>query len=282
MTAKKQAAPAPTGTEVATRNNSSLPAGIGADQLEFLASRANQGFEGVKMSDLVMPRVNILQSLSPQINPRKPEFVNGAKEGQIFNSATQTVTDTLDVLPCHYIRHHLEWKPNRGGLVADHGEAGEALLSECKRNEQNYDVLPNGNLLVPTGTWYCIDLATGRQIIIPMSRTQLRPSRQWMSMATSETIKPWEHDPNDTRPEFTPPLFFRSYRLGSVLKQDDQNEWFVFTVERGPSIFELDRPELMAKATQFRDMLVSGEIKADAASFAEEDVAGGGNRNDAM
>lgn len=275
MTAKK-AAPAPTGNQqVATLNNSNLPAGIGADQLEFLASRANQGFEGVKMADMVMPRVNILQSLSPQLSPRKPEFIDGAKEGQIFNAATQQVSDTIDVLPCHYIRHHLEWKPNRGGLVADHGPEGEALLASCKRNEQNYDVLPNGNLLVPTGTWYCIDLATGRQIIIPMSRTQLRASRQWMSMATSETIKHPEHG------EFTPPLFFRSYTLASALKSDDQNEWFVFTVERGPSIFELDRPELMAKATQFRDMLVSGEIRADAASFGEED-APGADRNGAM
>ena len=275
MTTK--APPAPAGKAVATQtgatlNNEQLPAAINADALDFLANRANQGFEGVKMADMVMPRINILQTLSPQLNQRKPEYVPGAKEGQIFNAASGRVMDSIEVLPCHYIRHHLEWKPNRGGLVADHGEAGEALLATCKRDDKNYDVLPNGNLLIPTGTWYCIDLATGKQIIIPMSRTQLKPSRAWMSMATSETINHPVHG------EFTPPLFFRSYVLKSALKSDDQNEWFVFSVERGPTIFELDRPELLAKATSFRDMLVSGEIKASADSFADDEPeARGGN-----
>ena len=276
-----KAAPAPTGKALATApaatlNNEQLPAAINADALDFLAGRANQGFEGVKMADMVMPRINILQALSPQLSPRKPEYIPGAKEGQIFNAATGRVMDEINVLPCHYIRHHLEWKPNRGGLVADHGEAGEALLASCKRDDKNFDVLPNGNILIPTGTWYCIDLATGKQIIIPMSRTQLKPSRAWMSMATSETINHPVHG------EFTPPLFFRSYKLKSALKSDDTNEWFVFSVERGPSIFELDRPELLGKATSFRDMLVSGEIKASAESFAEDEpeMRGGRGNND--
>jgi hypothetical protein len=242
--------------------------------LDFLASRAGQGMERVGMSDIIMPRVSILQTLSPQLKRNKPEFIEGAEEGKFVNAATREISDELQVLPCHYIRHHIEWKPNRGGFVADHGEAGEQLLKACKRNDDNYDVLPNGNLLVPTPTWYCIDLRTGQQIVIPMPRTQQKPSRQWMSLATSEKIQHPDHG------EFTPPLFFRGYTLGSMRREEGENDWHVFTVERGPTILELDADgSLMAKATKFRDMLVSGEIKATAESFADDTGGDSGGRS---
>lgn len=257
-----------TGGEVST---------LSTDALEFLAGRAGQGAETVKMADIIMPRVNILQDLSAQVKRNKAEYVEGAVPGLIFNAATRRVSERLNVLPCLYVRHHIEWKPNRGGFVADHGEAGEALMAQTRRNADNYDVLPNGNLIVPTPTWYCLDLDNGaQQIVIPMPRTQSKASRQWMSMATSERLRRVVDDPST---EFQPPLFFRSYSLGSFLREEEQNDWFVFTVERGQDIFALNRPELMPLATKFRDMLVAGEIRADASSFADEGQGvGGGDR----
>jgi hypothetical protein len=270
MAGKKAAADAAPSTAVATRAGTELTnAPEGA--LDFLSERRNQGMERVSMADIIMPRVNVLQDLSPQVKKNKPEYVEGAKVGQLFNAATRKVMDTLLVLPCHYIRHHIEWKPNRGGFVTDHGEAGEALLRSCKRNADNYDVLPNGNLLVPTPTWYCLDLDNGgQQIVVPMPRTQSRTSRQWMSFTTSERVTHPQHG------EFTPPMYFRAYKLGSTLREDGENDWYVFTVDRDGTIFDVDRDgNLMARATQFRDMLVSGEIKADASHF---DPGEGGDR----
>lgn len=255
------------GQALATTAAAALPAATA----DFFHSRANQGMERVSMNDIVMPRVSILQSLSPQLKRNKPEFVEGAEEGMIFNTASRAISTTLLVIPCFYLRHHIEWRPNRGGFVADHGEAGEQLMRQTKRNEDNYDVLPNGNLLVPTPTWYCIDVATGKQIIIPMPRTQSKPSRQWMAMATSETIRHPEHG------EFTPPLFFRAYTLSTVERQDGENDWYVWNAERGQTIIELPNgDELLAKATQFRDLLERGEIRADAAAFADDTNSDGG------
>lgn len=262
-----------TSKELATTGSTDL-ANINTDQMAFLAERAGQGAERVSMADIIMPRISVLQDLSPQVKRNKPEFIEGAQPGLICNAATRQIMETIRVLPCLYIRHHIEWKPNRGGFVADHGEAGEALMAQTRRNADNYDVLPNGNLLVPTPTWYCLDLDHGgQQIVIPMPRTQSKASRQWMSMATSERLRRVADDPTT---EFQPPLFFRSYTLGSFLRQEEQNDWFVFTVERGQDIFALDRPELMSAAAKFRDMLMSGEIKADASSFADDQSAGGG------
>lgn len=257
-------------------------AGVSADQLNFLADHSGHGAQRVSMQDIVMPRINILQDLSPQLKPNKPEYVEGAKRGQLFNAATRRVMDALNVLPCAYIRHYIEWRPNRGGFVADHGEGGEALMAQTKRNDDHFDVLPSGNLLIPTPTWYCLDLDNGgQQIVIPMPRTQARTSKSWMSQATSERVNPRDLDPNDSRPVFQPPLYYRSWTLGSTIREDGENDWFVFTVNPGPNVIQLGQPELLPMAANFAKLIESGEVRADASSFADEGQGvGGGSSNE--
>lgn len=259
-----------TGKEIANKPEAQLP----AEMMDQMHSMADAGMSGVGVNDVIMPRLTLLQDLSPQVSSRKPEYVEGAEVGQIFNVATQEFDDEKSVIPCAYKRHHIEWKPNRGGYVQDHGE-DESIMANTTRNDDGYDVLPNGNLIVPTGTWYCIDLE-GNQLIIPMSRTQLKSSRQWMSYATSEKI---EHPTNG---KFTPPLFFRSYKLSSVIRDNGDNSWFVWSVQRGKTILELmeaGAAGLMDQAVNFQQLLESGEIKAGAESFGEEgEGSSGGQR----
>jgi hypothetical protein len=250
---------------------------IDASTLDFFASHQGAGMENIGMDDITMPRISILQSLSPQLKRNKPEFIEGAKEGQLFNAATKRAFDTLNVIPCHYVRHHIEWRPNRGGFVADHGEEGKNLLARyggpARLDDKKFDILPNGNILIPTPTWYCLDIDNdGQQVVIPMPRTQQKASKDWMSAATSERI------PHPQHGMFTPPLFYRSWQLGSFERSEGENDWFVFTVKPGASIIELERPEFLAAATRFRDALLAGDIKADAASFADEQMSG--NRSD--
>lgn len=244
---------------------------LSTDQVEFLANHEGSGFEHTGANDVLMPRFVVLQDLSPQINPRKPEYVEGAKAGMILNVATGQLAEAIQVLPVFYERRFIEWKPNRGGFVQDHG-TDESVMSRVKgQNEQKFDVLDNGNLIVPTATWYVLDLANGGdKAIITMARTQLRPSRAWMSLATSEKLD------HPQRGKFTPPLFYRSYKLGTVLRDNGDNEWFVWSAQRDRTVLELadEFPGLMNAAITFKDLLVKGEIKASAESFADHGEEG--------
>ena len=225
-----------------------------------------------------MPRITILQDLSPQTKRREAAYVEGAEPGKIFNVATQELMDELQVIPCAYIRHHIEWKPNRGGFVRDHGDNAAIMASVVGQNDAKCDLLPNGNVIVPTGTWYCIDLSTGKQVIIPMARTQLKPSRKWMSMATSEVVE----DKANGR-SFPAPLFFRSYLLTARETSNDQNSWFIWNAERKQSILELiqERPELLQLCQQFSKLVTSGEVRASASDFEDEGMGGGGQQQGA-
>lgn len=268
---------APTGAN-ALQIASSGGALMAGGMADFLAQQAQQSQPKISMNDIIMPRLSILQALSPAVNKRKPEYVEGAEPGKILNVATLELLDSIRVIPAHYIRHHIEWKPNRGGFVADHGEDETIMARVRSRDDKNNDILDNGNIIMPTPTWYCITV-DGRQVVIPMPRTQSRTSRSWMSQATNEQIEHPQHG------KFTPPLFFRAWDLATTERDDGENSWFVWTVARGPSIVDTKEgsdetllpPGTMEAAIRFRDLLVSGAVKADASHF-EDGQTGGGSR----
>lgn len=263
---------APKGTSIAPSKGNALA--IATDTMNFLAQHSGAGTENVSMADVIMPRISILQALSPQVSRRNPAYIEGAEAGQIINVATLTISDLLRVIPCHYIRHHIEWRPNRGGFVMDHGDDEAIMKRVVRRDDKNFDILDNGNIIIPTPTWYCLDVGNDlAQIVIPMPRTQSRASRSWMSQATNEKLNHPEHG------KFPAPLFFRAWDLTTAIQTSDENEWFVWAVARGPSVVEtvdgtpnsdLILPaEAMPSALRFRELLLSGAIKADASHFED-------------
>jgi hypothetical protein len=242
---------------------------IATQNTDALFGYAGVGMETVRPEDVSIPRYKILQDLSPETNKRKAQYIEGAEPGMILNTATKELSRTIDLIPCIYRRHHIEWLPERGGFVADHGE-DDSLVREARQDEKRNLILPNGNLIVPTGTWYVLSLPLGLQAIIPMSRTQLTPSRDWMTQATSEKL-----DRPDGAGKYTPPLFYRGYTLGTVIRDKGDNSWFVWQVQKGPTIFELaeqyNQPDLMQQAVAFAQLVRAGEVKVGADAFSDDD-----------
>lgn len=257
-------------------------AGLPANLLEDIFAQAGAGMEKVGVDDVIMPRLKILQALSPEVNKRKPEWIEGAEPGMICNVATRKLYSDINVVPAAYIRHHVEWLPNRGGFVADHGDDPAIMDRVTHRDDKKMDILDNGNIIQPTPTWYCILLNEGGDpCVIAMPRTQARASRQWMSQATSEKLNHPVHG------QFVAPLFYRGWRLSTTERDDGENSWFVWTVEQGPSIVSTDEggktilpADTMAKAQAFRKMVTSGEVRATAEHFADDESGGRATRGD--
>lgn len=279
---------APTGAIALAKTTAAAGALMVNDGMaQFLQEQAEKAAPKIGLNDIIMPRLSVLQMLSPAVNERKAEYVPGAKPGMILNVATLELFERRRLLPVHYIRHHIEWKPNRGGFVADHGDDETIMARVVRRDDKNFDYLDNGNIIQPTPTWYCLDLDNdGQQVVLSMPRTHGRASKSWMSQVTNEKIT---HPTTGVR--FQPPMFFRSWDLTTFLTGDNENEWFIWKVEgAGPSIVDRVDPSdpdsdlvlpagTMEAAIRFRDLLVSGAVKADASHF--EDGAGGGGRRDA-
>lgn len=269
-----------------------------ADQrTAHLLQHAGAGTERVTLQDILLPRLKILQALSPECNRRKPEYVPGAEPGLILNVATLQLFESVTVVPASYIRHHIEWLPNRGGFVRDHGDNETVMSHVVKRDDKNFDILGNGNLIIPTPTWYVIlvsgvrVIAEGEKVtkrkadlggdpgIIAMPRTQAKPSRSWMAQATSEKLTHPEHG------QFAAPLFYRSWELSTTERDDGENSWFVWSVAPkaaitdtvdGKADSDLVLPaDIMPRAIRFREQVNSGAVRATAEHFADDETSGG-------
>ena len=138
--------------EVAKKKESNV---VAFDE-SILLQDAGAGQEGMNKEDLMIPRISILQQMSPQVNKRDGAYVQGAEPGFILDSVAQVAIDGekgITVVPISYRRAHIEWKPDRGGLVADHGP-DSACLEKCTRGSRGEYLTDEGNEIVPTGEYF--------------------------------------------------------------------------------------------------------------------------------
>lgn len=231
---------------------------------------AGQGMENVTAGDILIPRIAILQDLSPQLKERKPEFIAGAAVGDICDVGLGEVyKDGLLFVPVYYVKQWLEWAPRASGkgLVNIHDD--DSILEKCRFNEKNQPLL-GPNLISETAQWYGLNLnARGRRSFLPMSSTALKRSKRWMGLATSEELARADGS------TFNPPLFYRAYYLTTAEESNNEGDWIGWKIERGPSLPELgteahgsmDWRRIRDIAVSFRDQLVKGKAKADLASM---------------
>ena len=68
---------------------------------------AAQGAQNISQEDLALPFLKILGQLSPEVNKTHGKYVEGAEPGKIINTVTNTLYDSLNVVPCHYKRQYI-------------------------------------------------------------------------------------------------------------------------------------------------------------------------------
>ncbi len=139
-----------------------------------------RGSENVGTEDVQIPRISVLQALSPQIDKTAPEFIEGAEIGTIFNVLTGDLyADGISFIPVYFEKDHLVWKTRKsgGGLVARCESAQEAQA--LADTDPNYEYIESPNHI-------CILLnADGEpnyEVSIPMATSKAKVSRRLNSM----------------------------------------------------------------------------------------------------
>jgi hypothetical protein len=231
------------------------------------------GFENVTAKDLLIPRLTILQGLSPQVTQGKPEYDKAAKVGDIYDVGFQErFPDGVTYLPVYYAKNWLEWAPRASGKGLQNIHDSEEIMKKTRKDEKGKNVLDNGNLIVETAQLYGLNVnANFRKTFIPMVSTQMKKVRRLLTLATSEKIA------RSDGTEFTPPLFYRSYFLTTVPESNNEGNWMGWKIERAKALPEFPNwQQLMHDIKSFRESLADGSVKADIASMEEEARAGGG------
>ena len=240
--------------EVATAKNTALS----ADLLDDMMLDAGEG-AAFSADEMQIPFVRLLQALSPQLNKKKAEYIEGASSGDAFNNVTGQYWDGeqgLTVIPCYQTTKYLEFTPREmGGGFRGEINPNNPVLQQTTRSGSK-EILPNGNELVKSDQHFCliVDEDGGFQpAVIDMKSTQLKVSRRWKTQIAMQKV---------TLPDgrkVTPPVFATMWKLRSVEESNDQGSWSNWAVEK---VGLVEDRNLYQEARTFRKSIEAGEVKA--------------------
>lgn len=198
--------------------------------INIFENDASKGLEGITKNDLAIPFLSILQSNSPQLLEDKE-----LRPGMIYDTVTKKGYSEILVIPCSYQKQYVEWTPREtgGGLKATYSVSeGLEQLKQCEKNDKGKDILPNGNLLVPTAVYYVMymeyDSSPIYKAIISMTSTALKKSRRWNSVMAGIIMK-------GSNGSFTPPSFSHVYKITTCSETNVHGSWFNWDIQlHGP------------------------------------------------
>lgn len=231
---------------------------------DYIKQDSQRGSENVGMSDLVIPRLEVVQGLSPAVKRGDPGYIQGAAPGMLNNSVTrQLYGDSVMVVPVHYSVQYLVWRDrkfgggNEGGFFGAYPTMDEA---KARANEEGGEA--KGIMVVDTPQHLCLlinpETWNAEEIMISMPRTKAKISRQWNTM-----IRLAGGD-----------RFGRVYKVSSIFEKNAKGDFCNFHTEQAG----FPAKDLYAHAEDLYKKISAGErrVVMDTTGLEPEGAPGGG------
>jgi len=142
-----------------------------------------RGSENVGTDDLTIPRLGLIQDLSPQRKKNEPEYIPGAEEGLYFNSVSNELYgESLVFVPVFFTKEWNIWKLSDagGGFFGSYPSEQEA---QAEFEKQDYN--PEEYEIVDTAQHFGLIIHEGRppeDIVISMTKSKMKVNRSLNSM----------------------------------------------------------------------------------------------------
>lgn len=143
---------------------------------------SSRGSENVGADDLTIPRLELVQSLSPCRKKSDPLYIEGADEGMLYNSLTRELYgESVLVLPVFYRKDYIVWKNREagGGFRGAYPSQQAALQAMAEFPDRD------ACQIQITAQHFCLLLKANGEtedIVLPLSRSKLKMSRKWNSL----------------------------------------------------------------------------------------------------
>ena len=229
------------------------------DLLDEITASAGEG-TAFDSSEMQIPFIRIIQALSPQVNKKDPAFIDGADQGDAFNTVTSefwTGEEGLLVIPCYQETKFLEFVPREsGGGFMGELEPNNPDIQNTERKGAK-EILPNGNELVKSDQHYCLVVGDGGMVqpaIVDMKSSQLKVSRRWKTQIAMQKIR---HPKTDAL--LTPAVYATMWRLNTLQESNDQGTWYNWSVTKHGLV---QTKEILSEAKLFREQVMKGAVKA--------------------
>lgn len=234
-----------------------------------IADDAGVGQEQMGAKDLSIPRISILQDLSPQVKKTEPEFIKGSEAGMIcdiVNAKVFSGETGVSIIPVHYRRTNLEWRPRKdgGGFVADHG-SDDKILATCVKGEKGGYKTKAGNDVKATAEYfvYLVNPKTGEYTpyVLSMAGSQLKKARRWNTMINQLRVA----HPTLAGQTINPAMFYLSYNATTVPEKNDMGSWYGWKIVGTTPTLEIKHgSQIYMAAREFHKQIASGAVTAAA------------------
>lgn len=191
--AAKQEEKAPeAGTAVATQGGGEMILVGDKRDLSHIKTGTQRGSEGVSQEDVAVPRLEVLQSVSPQLDAKHASYIGGAKAGDLINSVTgENYGPEVFLVNVTFVKQWLVWRDRKkgGGFFGAFKsplEAEERMLEVPESGGTKEKAKEAGLEVLDTPTHLCLlvnrNAGTLDEIMVSMPRTKAKVSRQWNAM----------------------------------------------------------------------------------------------------
>ena len=211
--------------------------------LDSMNTGAPMGFEDEETDDVIIPRIKVIQTLSPE---RKEKI---AEEGDIINSLTKEKLNGKKFIPVFKFNNNVWWKDRSegGGIqcVARDGRVGRTsddkvvMCQQCRRCE--FDNSKTGKDALPTCTKYInfFGFFEGERapIILSFSKTSYNEGKKLYSLAKVTMQNMWNY----------------CYTLNEKLMVKGNNEWYVPVMTAAGATSDEDREFAYAMFRAYRN-----------------------------
>ena len=206
------------------------------------AAGAPRGFEHESPKDLLLPRIELLQALSPAVAEGK------GKAGDIVNQISKSPLPTNVFLPIAMHRKFIKWIPrNEGGGI-------EYQTSDPEDPRVIKDTKWGAHGEKPTCTAYMNFLVlmegTTLPIVLSFSMTNYQEGRKLYTMCKMANCDMW----------------LRKYRLASKQKKNNMGIWYVYDVSEAGTSSEEDAKVAENLYNTFSQRDLQFEVEADTQS----------------
>ena len=193
------------GTEVTAPKATAL---VGDEMPDFLRGKGGaRGQENVGIEDLVIPRLEVVQDLSPCRKRNDPSYIEGAQEGMLYNNVTrQLYGEAVLVVPVGFVKEWLIWRDRDSGggfrgAFATAADARQAIMAMDDGDDCE---------IVDTNQQFCLLINDDgcEEIVVSMAKSKAKVSRKWNAL-----IRMSESD-----------SFSRVYRLSAVPDTNAKNQ----------------------------------------------------------
>lgn len=205
------------------------------EQMPDWLKKGNAGSEDVTAKDMILPRVDVLQALSPQIKKSDPNYINGAEQGQIFNTVTGEIYGTsVTFIPVLFRKEWTVWKLRKAGggfCGACRSEEEAKATVALMQNPSDYESVESHQHFVMLLTNHGPEEA-----VFSMTKSKLKVSRALNTLIQISGVD----------------RFAKAYRMDAIETSSDKGEFWSFKVhpagfvskelyDRGQALYEMIR-----------------------------------------